>query len=358
MKTVLVAILLLVFVLGAVWLREDRLHHVQRASGSQPAPKPPNTPVAPVAPTVDQPSSSQSAVARAAKASGTGVLSAPTPSTSSSGEAEHSSSTAKSTPAEVVTRPTPAPPRVAPPKPVDYAKQRARFLSAAADNPARARRLFAAIEPTVLSKRDAEVAKHIGWLMYHDEKYRTAVAWFALADVWTPDAQAAYGLALSRLRLGDTAGAIAIAQRDAAHSSDARAVVVEATLEEALAAHQQGDYTVSLERLAALDAYGALPRAAVMLQAWNLAGLERDQEAAELFTALYRQQPDMDSALGIFLSYSRLGEWQQLDTLSLEFGGPLDTHPTEELAKAAQQRGDALKAQRFLQSQVGVASKR
>ncbi|MCW5697567.1 MAG: cellulose synthase, partial [Bauldia sp.] len=74
-----------------------------------------------------------------------------------------------------------------------------------------ARNVLARIVDTTAEAEDATTARQLGWYAYGFDQIITAEAWFVTALRWDPtDEEAAYGIALSRQRLGDTTGLAAI----------------------------------------------------------------------------------------------------------------------------------------------------
>jgi len=60
--------------------------------------------------------------------------------------------------------------------------------------------------PEVIRQRDANGAQALGWYAYNTCQFIIAEEWFISSANWAPTEAALYGLALSRLRLGDKAG--------------------------------------------------------------------------------------------------------------------------------------------------------
>ncbi|UHD46122.1 cellulose synthase [Aureimonas altamirensis] len=71
----------------------------------------------------------------------------------------------------------------------------------------------------VATGRDAATAEQLGWYSYALNQFQTAGQWFTTSLEWRPDGElAAFGLALTRQRLGDAAGLRAIQQQWAGRS--------------------------------------------------------------------------------------------------------------------------------------------
>ncbi|MFK8250174.1 hypothetical protein [Ancylobacter terrae] len=81
-----------------------------------------------------------------------------------------------------------------------------------ADPPPRlAPEVLARFSPVVTKEKYATGAQALGWYAYNTGQLKTAASWFATALEWAPEEEpAAYGLAVTRLRLRDRAGLNAI----------------------------------------------------------------------------------------------------------------------------------------------------
>ncbi|MDQ0317217.1 hypothetical protein [Amorphus orientalis] len=60
--------------------------------------------------------------------------------------------------------------------------------------------------PVVVDQRSANGAQALGWYAYNTCQFQTAEDWFITSANWKPSEAALFGLALARLRLGDTEG--------------------------------------------------------------------------------------------------------------------------------------------------------
>ncbi|WP_108658754.1 hypothetical protein [Acuticoccus kandeliae] len=60
--------------------------------------------------------------------------------------------------------------------------------------------------PVVIGQRDANGAQALGWYAFNTCQFIIAEEWFISSSNWVPTEAAIYGLALTRLRLGDQAG--------------------------------------------------------------------------------------------------------------------------------------------------------
>ncbi|MCF3931932.1 hypothetical protein L1787_00715 [Acuticoccus sp. M5D2P5] len=60
--------------------------------------------------------------------------------------------------------------------------------------------------PVVINQRDANGAQALGWYAFNTCQFIIAEEWFITSANWVPTEAAIYGLALTRLRLGDQAG--------------------------------------------------------------------------------------------------------------------------------------------------------
>lgn len=192
----------------------------------------------------------------------------------------------------------------------------------AAEDQAKRLREANALAPMADERRDAAVARMLGWTYYDAQQDEEAVRWFSRAQEWSPSEEGAYGLALALRRQGDAAGA-AEAARAYGDSPRIARLLQDFALERARKLHDAGDYAGSEHALAEAQKYGELDRGAQLLHAWNLAKLGRHDEAGKLFADLYRAQPDDASADGVMYSYEQAGDRAALARLSDELGGPL-----------------------------------
>lgn len=194
------------------------------------------------------------------------------------------------------------------------------------------------IEPVIPQRQDADTAALIAWAYFQNQNFPKAEFWFAQSLRWKAGDDASYGLALSRLRQGNPGGAEAVARQHAASSHKMRELLADLLTTQANAAHQEGKYKESFDRLHEAEKYRPLPREGRIMQAWNLYQLGDYARAGTEFDALYREQQDQDSAQGVVLSYSQAGNHAALETLSRQAPTPLNEVWQKFLAQGDYQR--------------------
>ena len=209
---------------------------------------------------------------------------------------------------------------------ITYEYQLRRFLQAVeAKDLTRAIGLIGNFEAALKARRDARNAALAGWVYFDAGQPDTAAAWFGTALMWEPALEdARYGLALANFRLNRLDEAEATLRQANADDPRTRALQGDIAFARALKAYEGKDYKRSLEYLSKTDAQGKSGRDIAMLRAWNTYQLGDYPEAARLFTGLYRDRPDSDSAEGAVLSLSRGQRWDELAELARSLGGPFE----------------------------------
>ncbi len=217
------------------------------------------------------------------------------------------------------------------------------FFSAWLDDATNARRYKTAdwivqkIEGDIRAKHSDRLNAGIGWVEINVKKY-AAAAWFkeALADAspnWPGAEDAAYGLALAQLKAGDYDAAVATAQAWSGRFARLKQFYGEVLMEHARKAYGARDYKQSLKL--ARRAEAALPsrRDPKALASWNYYHLGELAQAESGFEALYRAQPDQQSASGLAYALQRMGDLDKLQRITQELGGPLRSLATDIVAQ-------------------------
>lgn len=199
----------------------------------------------------------------------------------------------------------------------------------------------------VASARDPATAQQLGWYARSLNQHQTAGQWFAAALQWKPDDEpSAYGLALTRLQLGDRAG-VAEIQRQWAGRSDRIAQLGETRNRESdrlpavpaapnapagelayqsaqpgpapqplhpratrAPAAEQGARAPQRRGCARTDLHSSLTGEAALMRGWCLMELNRPAEAALAFEAAMETSNAAvrrDAAWGQSLAYLRSG---------------------------------------------------
>jgi len=196
----------------------------------------------------------------------------------------------------------------------------------------------AKIERNIPQRQDANTAILVAWAHFQNQNFPEAESWFAQSLQWKISDDASYGLALSRLRQGNPRGAEAIARRHAATSPKMRELLVDILMAQADTAYKDGKYKESLDHFQEAGKNRPLPRWARVIQAWNLYQLGDYSQAGTEFAALYREQPDQESAQGVVPSYAHTGNYAAIEALSHEAPTPLNGVWKEFLAQDDYQR--------------------
>lgn len=179
------------------------------------------------------------------------------------------------------------------------------------------------IESQIRQQQDANTASLVAWTYFQNQNFSKAEFWFAQSLQWKASDDASYGLALSRLRQDNPRGAEVIARQHATTSPRMRELLTDLLVAQADTAYKEGKYKESLNHFQEAGKHRPLPRWARAIQAWDYYQLGDYSQAGTEFNALYREQPDQDSAQGVVLSYSKIGNYSAIETLSREKPTPL-----------------------------------
>ncbi len=185
-------------------------------------------------------------------------------------------------------------------------------------------RRYSEVEPIAMANQSSALARSIGWARYNDHSYSQAEKWFKQAVQWDDaDYEAAYGLALTLLREGETDKAEAVARWRLDQYPSMRKVLGDILTARAVQAYKQKDYRRSLQLFEEIETYRSLTRDEKILQAWNYFQIGNYTRAAQEFETLYAEKPDKFAAAGVFASYARLKDWAKIGDISKTYGGPL-----------------------------------
>ncbi|MEM8931724.1 MAG: cellulose synthase subunit BcsC-related outer membrane protein [Acidobacteriota bacterium] len=155
------------------------------------------------------------------------------------------------------------------------------------------------VDAALREARDAGLAEAVAWTYHRGQHSLEAAEWFERALDWQPTrADAAYGLALTRLDLDDPDGVDALIARFPNHPGLAG---LPATLrsEEAEDAFRHGDFlrTIAVLESARLDR--TLDRGLRKLLAWSYAELGHCDRALGEFDALHREHAEAETLQGL-----------------------------------------------------------
>lgn len=172
---------------------------------------------------------------------------------------------------------------------------------------ARVDKLFAQLQSEILARKDASQILLVAWHDFKLERLAAAQDLFAIALAMEPqNDNARYGLALAFVREQNYEEAITVAQGLPAGDAGRNDLLLNAYLAQAKQAYEQKDSQQTLSYLREAKQAGALPRYASLMEAWSQFGLGNTTQAAEVFSTLYRAQPDEESAAGVMASYLKL----------------------------------------------------
>jgi len=187
-------------------------------------------------------------------------------------------------------------------KPVDHMEFSRRF-----------ERLSAGVE----RYQDANIALVAGWSFLAAGNTGNAVLWFGKARDWQPaETDAARGLALAALAEQRHADARLLAEGLPAGSEGREEILRNALVGMARAEYDQDNHAAALKLLDDAGPTTALPRYARLMKAWSLLHLGNSTQALELFQAVHLQEPDTESATGIFNALVATGDTAALDQYS------------------------------------------
>ncbi len=183
---------------------------------------------------------------------------------------------------------------------LDYARLLDRWAASRAGALERARMLADGAGAYVVTFRDSPVAIEVGrqWLEGGDAA--SAALWFDRALAWAPGLpEAVRGRANAALAENDHKLALTLADKLPAGDPQRAQIRRDAQLGLAQRASRLERPAEVLELLEAAAKDGPLPRYGQALRGWNLIALGNRRAAQDVFTALYRESPDAESAEGM-----------------------------------------------------------
>jgi cellulose synthase operon protein C len=177
--------------------------------------------------------------------------------------------------------------------------------------------LLAVLAPEIDARKDAATALLGAWSQYQLQKYDDAAAWFERALAWNPASDdARRGLALCAYQQKRYDAALAQAKAMSDRAEGRRDLMRDILVAQAQAAYTAGRHAQSLELLVTAQTQSSLPRHAGLLIAWNHMELGETDMAADEFSRLYREAPDVESAQGAFTALTRAGRDDDLKQLA------------------------------------------
>jgi len=156
----------------------------------------------------------------------------------------------------------------------------------------------------------AAIATLVGWSHHHLGENAEAEHWFVRALSEDPgNEEAAYGLATSLVQQGRRDEAEQLARRYPESSALSR-VLAEVLYGEARDAFDSGDYARSVAVLEEASRYQPATREQHLSRGWALLKMQQFEPADAVFTALYQEQPDAETARGLLYARSQQGDWE------------------------------------------------
>ncbi|MGE9290737.1 MAG: cellulose synthase subunit BcsC-related outer membrane protein [Puniceicoccales bacterium] len=183
---------------------------------------------------------------------------------------------------------------------------------------------YADLEPWVLENQDVGMAGALGWSYFKEENYPKAIEWFEQSLRWDENFnEAAYGLALSLYHEGYLQQAEAVARWKLNAYPGMQDILGDIYMTRAIASFKAERYPEALEDLKRIAQNRPLTRGELLIEAWCYYHMGNLEKSASLFLDLYRQERDKVAAVGLYASLSRDGNWDRIQSIANEYGGPL-----------------------------------
>jgi len=183
---------------------------------------------------------------------------------------------------------------------------------------------YAELEPWVIENQDVGMAGALGWSYYTDENYPKAIEWFEQTLRWDETFnEAAYGLALSLYNEGYLQQAEAVARWKLNAYPGMKNILGDIYMTRAISTFKAERYSETLENLGRIAQYRTLTRGERLLEAWSYYHEGDLEKSASLFQDLYRTERDRVSAVGLYAALSRADDWDRIQRMVDEYGGPL-----------------------------------
>ncbi len=183
---------------------------------------------------------------------------------------------------------------------------------------------YAELEPWVLENQDAGMANGIGWSYFEDENYPKAIEWFEQALRWDESLnEAAYGLALALYNEGYLQQSEAVARWKLNAYPGMKDILGDIYMTRSISSFQAEQYEDTLKNLKQIAQFRPLTRGEKLLEAWSYYHTGQSERAASLFLDLYRQERDQVAAVGLYAALSRERNWDRMERIVNEYGGPL-----------------------------------
>jgi len=183
-----------------------------------------------------------------------------------------------------------------------------------ANDPAQFIQSFNGLAGAVEYYRDVNIALLAGWSFLEIPDLGNAALWFGKAQDWHPDDVAAtHGLALCALAEKRFTDARRLADKLPDGSNGKDEILHNAIIGMAQQEYAQNNYAATLQLLNDAGNRTDLPRYARLMAAWSLLHTGNSSQALELFQQIHNQQPDAESAQGIFNTMITTRDIKELD---------------------------------------------
>jgi tetratricopeptide (TPR) repeat protein len=175
------------------------------------------------------------------------------------------------------------------------------FAAKQAKDPTEFFQRFARFSTAVEFYQDGNIANLAGWSFLEVGDTGNAAQWFGKGKDWDPaDWDAQRGLALCALAERRYADARTLAEAISDGSEGRAEILRNAAIGMAQTAYDQQDYASTLQLLTDSGERTDLPRHVLLMAAWSHLHLGNTAEALAQFQEVHGQQPDEESAQGIF----------------------------------------------------------
>jgi tetratricopeptide (TPR) repeat protein len=209
-----------------------------------------------------------------------------------------------------------------------------------------AREVLAPWQQRIEARQDARTLALLGWLQLKAGEAGAALQAFSQAYRWRPSAASAQGELLALAKLSQTDRLIAQARAHSERWPGVRPTAADTLRTLASILHQQGRYQQAQRLLDAAMPFAPAARDTALLTAWNRLKLGQPNAAAQVFSELYQQQPDTESAEGLLTSMQQQGAATKLALLAQE-PGPLRQRWLRDQRKRFIAQGEPIRAYRI-----------
>ncbi len=185
-------------------------------------------------------------------------------------------------------------------------------------------RQYGEVEAIAATNRDSALASALGWARYRDGNNQLAYQWFEQALQWnTENNEAAYGMALTLFRMGRYDQAEQVARWRVQQYPRMQKVLADISSRRAVANLRSRDFAGSAANLDAAGKRRPLTREEKIVAAWNDYNAGKREKARQEFLKLYNAKPDRFAAHGLYTTYAADRDWEGLERIVEQKGGPI-----------------------------------